>query len=188
MSPPVLRGVVLAGGRSRRMGRDKAALTYRGRTLLDHAVDMLSPFCSDIRVAIAPDQRSDTLRHRHPVVVDPVSDGGPMAGLLAAFALDPAAAWWALAVDLPFLKPETLGRLAAARGTKPACAVTHDGRPEPLCAIYEPGAAKPLGDWFDQGNRSLRGWLEAVDAPLVPAESGELRNLNTPELEKFLQE
>ena len=61
LSPP-LRGLVLAGGTSRRMGRDKAAIVIDGQTLLQRAVSLLSHHVSDVFVSVRPDQQDDPAR------------------------------------------------------------------------------------------------------------------------------
>ncbi len=113
MAPP-LYGLVLAGGRSTRMQRDKAALSYQGRNQLDRAMDLLGSCVQQAFVSVRADQRSDPARARYPQVLDACDGLGPIAGIAAAQALQPDAAWLVLACDLPFLEARVLQFLIAA--------------------------------------------------------------------------
>src|SRR5580658_10718000 len=102
MAPP-LYGLVLAGGRSTRMQRDKATLSYQGRNQLDRAMDLLGSCVAQAFVSVRTDQRAEDTRARYPQVVDTRDGLGPIAGIAAAQAHFPDAAWLVLACDLPHL-------------------------------------------------------------------------------------
>ena len=142
-----LYGLVLAGGRSTRMQRDKAAIEYRpGETQLDAAMKLLEGRVARVFASVRADQRADGTRATYPQIVDRGGVEGPIAGIRAALAEHPDCAWLVLACDLPFLDARTLDKLVAARRAGTAAVAfksSHDGLPEPLCAIYEP-AARPL--------------------------------------------
>jgi molybdopterin-guanine dinucleotide biosynthesis protein A len=181
---PVLHGLVLAGGRSTRMGQDKARLRYGAQPQLEAAFQLLQPIVDDCRVSVRVDQRDDPLRARFPQLVDLESDIGPAAGLLAAHAHAPHAAWLAVACDLPLLDAATLTTLVAARA--PGIAAVsfrsdHDGLAEPLCAIWEPAALHRLAQRVAAGRYGLRGALSGDDVRLLPPPSAHaLDNANTP--------
>src|SRR4029077_759704 len=115
LAPPPLYGLVLAGGRRKRMGRDKAALAYRGCTQLEWDMALLSAHVARAFVSLRADQRSDPVRARFAHITDAHENLGPIAGLLAAQAQYPEAAWLVLACDLPLLDEATLARLLHAR-------------------------------------------------------------------------
>jgi molybdopterin-guanine dinucleotide biosynthesis protein A len=180
-----LYGLVLAGGRSSRMRRDKAALAYHGRTQLEWAVSLLEPYVERAFVSVRPDQIDDPVRARFAQIVDTHENLGPAAGIVAAQARFPLAAWLVLACDLPFLDGETLSHLLRAR--KPLRAATAyrsslDGLPEPLCAIYEPSSREPLLNYIATGKQCPRKFLINSNTELVaqPATHA-LDNVNTPE-------
>src|SRR5688572_32165975 len=102
MTAPIY-GLLLAGGRSTRMQRDKAALAYHGATQLEWAMDLLAAHVERAFVSVRPDQVNDPLRARFAQVVDQHENLGPIAGILAAQAQHPDVAWLVLACDLPFL-------------------------------------------------------------------------------------
>ena len=141
---PPLYGLVLAGGRSSRMQRDKASIEYRpGETQLAAAVKLLESRVARSFISVRPDQRDDSTRAGFRQIVDRGGVEGPIAGISAALAEFPDAAWLVLACDLPFLGARTLDALIAARDTAAEATAfrsSHDGLPEPLCAIYEPRA------------------------------------------------
>lgn len=180
-----LYGLVLAGGRSSRMGRDKAALLYEGQTQLERAMALLRPHVARAYVSVRPDQKTDALRARFAQIEDRASDIGPMAGLLAAQAAHPEAAWLVLACDLPLLDEPTLRGLVGARdtgGLATAYRSSHDGLPEPLCAIYEPRSRAALSDYVAQGKHCPRKFLLNSGARLIEEPNPRaLDNINTPE-------
>ena len=181
---PSLYGLVLAGGRSTRMKRDKATLSYHGRSQLEWAVDLLAPHVQKVFVSVRPDQAGDPARARFAQIIDRVPDLGPIAGIAAAQATHPEAAWLVLACDLPFLDAATLDHLITHRD--PARIATayrssHDGLPEPLCAIYEPGSAAAIAARIDSGKSCPRKFLIQSDALLLEQpDPRALDNINTP--------
>jgi molybdopterin-guanine dinucleotide biosynthesis protein A len=185
VTAPELYGLVLAGGRSTRMGRDKASLAYGGRTSeLERAMALLTPHVARAFVSVRADQADDPLRARFAQIRDRHENLGPIAGLLAAQAQHPQAAWLVLACDLPLLDEATLARLLARRD--PARAATayrssHDGLPEPLCAIYEPHSRAALAAYVAAGGQCPRKFLSGGDTLLIAEPNPRaLDNVNTP--------
>lgn len=183
-----LYGLLLAGGASTRMGRDKAALRYHGRPQLEWARELLTRHCERVFVSIRREQADDPLRNGRPVIVDRHEGIGPIAGIAAAQAEFPEAAWLVLACDLPFVSDACLERLAQHRDGRPVVAFrsTHDGLPEPLCAIYEPATRPGIEAAIATGGHCprkfvLRSGVELLEQP----ERTALDNVNTPaELEQ----
>jgi molybdopterin-guanine dinucleotide biosynthesis protein A len=178
-------GLVLAGGRSSRMQRDKAALSYHGRTQLDWAMDLIKPFVAKAFVSVRPDQTQDSVRAKYPQIVDTRENLGPIAGILSAQAAHPNVAWLVLACDLPFLDAATLKHLLWARqADRPATAYrsSHDGLPEPLCAIYEPASREAIATYVATGKQCPRKFLIQSNAHLLEEPNPRaLDNVNTPE-------
>ena len=106
----------------------------------------LARYCEQTFVSVRRDQGARPAACAAiPQIVDAHDDLGPIAGIAAAQAAYPAAAWLVLACDLPFVTPAALERLIAARATvrrRSPIRSTHDGLPEPLCAIYEPATPR----------------------------------------------
>jgi molybdenum cofactor guanylyltransferase len=183
--PAPLLGLVLAGGRSTRMRTDKAALLYGGRSQLERAMELIAPHVERAYVSVRADQDDDPLRARFPQIRDAAKNLGPIAGLLAAQACHPGAAWLVLACDLPMLDEATLTHLLHARAPQrlaTAYRSSHDGLPEPLCAIWEPGSAAPLAAYVANGRQCPRRFLVGADTELIDEPNpGALDNINTPE-------
>ena len=184
MNAPPLFGLVLAGGRSTRMQRDKAALAYRGsETQLEIAMKLLAPRVARAFVSVRADQGSDPLRSAWPRIVDRGDVEGPIAGISAALAEQPDAAWLVLACDLPFLDAPTLAQLITARDpARDATAFrsSHDGLPEPLCAIYEPRAREAIAAHIAGGRNCPRKFLINANTRLLDQPNPRaLDNVNT---------
>jgi molybdopterin-guanine dinucleotide biosynthesis protein A len=166
------------------MGRDKAALEYLGRSQVAIAFDLVSRHCQRAFVSVRPDQTNDPTRAALPQVVDQVAGLGPIAGIAAAQAAFPEAAWLVVACDLPFLGDAAIARLVAARGAHGIVAYRseHDGLPEPLCAIYEPSTRAGILDAIAHDRRCPRKFVIASGVPLLEqADPAALDNVNTPQ-------
>jgi molybdenum cofactor guanylyltransferase len=136
-------------------------------------------------VSVRADQSTDPLRARFPQILDTHENLGPIAGLLAAQARQPEAAWLVLACDLPLLDELTLAHLVRSRAPERVATAyrsSHDGLPEPLCAIWEPRSAAPLAAYVAGGRQCPRRFLLGADTSLIDEPNpGALDNINTPE-------
>jgi molybdopterin-guanine dinucleotide biosynthesis protein A len=183
--PSPVYGLILAGGSSRRMNLDKAALKYQGKTQLDRAFELASRHVTQVFVSVRADQTLDPTRAQRPMIVDSVAGEGPIAGIRSALAAHPKVAWLVLACDLPFLSDAALDYLLRRRDATAlatAYTSTHDGLPEPLCAIWESSAAEALTDYQAGGGHCPRKFLIRHGARLLePQDARALDNVNTPE-------
>ena len=178
-------GLILAGGSSTRMRRDKAALSYGGKSQLDRAFELATRHLTKVFVSVRANQTADPTRAQHPMIVDSIAGEGPIVGIRSALAAYPDVAWMVLACDLPFLSDTALVQLLRERdtaGLATAYRSTHDGLPEPLCAIWEPAAAAALASYQEAGGRCPRKFLIQHAARLLdPQDRRALDNINTPE-------
>lgn len=176
-------GLVLAGGASTRMQRDKAAIEYHGQSQLHWTFQLLSQVCAATFVSVRADQREEPTRAGFPQIVDRLPGIGPIAGISAAMQAHPKAAWLVVACDLPFLNETTLRHLVQHRDlSKLATAYrsSHDSLPEPLCAIWEPHAREPLLAFVAAGKQCPRKFLINADAALLDLpDARALDNVNT---------
>lgn len=184
MSAP-LYGLVLSGGRSSRMGQDKAALRVGGRSQLEHAMALLAPHVARAFVSVRKDQRADPLRAGFEQIEDTREDLGPIAGIIAAQERFPERAWLVLACDLPLLDAATLEYLVRARAPErqaTAFRSSHDALPEPLCAVYEPASRDAIIAYVARGRTCPRKFLLGADVRLIDEpDPRALDNANTPE-------
>lgn len=177
-----LTGLVLAGGRSRRMGRDKGQLLYGGTAWADAAWRLLRSVCGQAFVSVNSEQTRFPVYAPLPLIVDDEPDAGPATGLLSAWRRMPDRAFLVVAVDMPLVDADLLGRLRRARdGERIATAYRHeDGTIEPLCAIWEPAARALVAAEVETGRRSLRRVLERADVRLIePADEERLTSADT---------
>ena len=177
--------VILAGGLSRRMGRDKASLPAGDGTLLDHLARRLAPVVDETIVAGG----SDPPNLRGVRKVDDRYAGlGPLAGMHAGFSAARHPHVWVVACDLPDVEP-AIGALL--RGLAPdyeAVVPNLDGEPQGVCALYERALAPRIETMLDAGDRSIKTLLTASKVRYVPPEElravdpelRSFRNLNTP--------
>lgn len=186
-----LHGLVLAGGRSSRMGSDKAALLHPdGRPLARRTCDLLAGAgCETVLLSLRHDQvlppGFDDLEHVR-VIRDPEGRSeGPLAGMLAAFGSEPDADWLVLACDLPRLDVKTLHHLLTSRlpGERfLSYRSEFDGLPEPLCAFYSAEALPVLEQFQADGIRCPRKVLIRHECRLLePVTPRALDNANTPD-------
>lgn len=169
--------MVLAGGRSRRMGRDKALLGWRGRSLLDHALARFAE-AGIASVVVSGD------RPAHAGIPDTHPGEGPLAGLLAVARRYPGRRLLVVPVDMPRLPAAWLDGLASA--LPEAAALHYAAAPLPLRIEATPDLVERLARWLDDpgGPRALRHLLRDIDAVALPAPDGmqgAFDNANTPE-------
>ncbi|WP_439482461.1 NTP transferase domain-containing protein [Cyclobacterium plantarum] len=181
---PKVNGLVLVGGKSTRMGRDKYKLAYHGKSQKDYMMDLLAPFCDAVYLSCHPDQAGE-FQHSYPLVTDTVLHLGPFGGLLSAFMKDPDKAWLTVACDLPFLSEKTIQYLIAHRNPSKLATAFLDPKgefPEPLVTLWEPRAYPVMYRFLSQGYSCPRKVLinsaiELLEAP----DTSEFQNINYPE-------
>jgi molybdopterin-guanine dinucleotide biosynthesis protein A len=178
-----LLGLVLAGGRSRRMGEDKGGLRYHGDAQALVAWRLLNSVCGQAFVSVRAGQTAVEPYADLPCIVDVIAGRGPAVGLESAWRAHPDAAWLTLAVDMPRVTPALLESLVAQRNRQAiATALRHpDGTAEPMCAIWEPAARVHVYAELESGRGSLRQTLERDDVAFAAwGELHMLDSINTP--------
>lgn len=184
-----IHGLVLVGGESRRMGSDKALLSYDGKaTQLERTAALLQSVCPRVFISQREEQPFPTPEGTE-AIYDSVDEArGPLRGILSAMQAHPDAHWLVLACDLPNLSKATLEKLIASFQEAPAPELTayrssHDDLPEPLCAIYPSGSdAGLLALAQELGKSCPRKLLIIKEAALVDQnDPRSLDNINTAE-------
>ncbi|QEC65710.1 molybdopterin-guanine dinucleotide biosynthesis protein MobA [Mucilaginibacter ginsenosidivorans] len=185
---PVLNGLVLAGGKSERMGFDKGAVNWFGKEQRYYMADILKPMCNEVFISCREDQRQQ-IPVAYNVLTDTFTGLGPYGAILSAFRSQPDSAWLVIACDLPLLDLDTIQHLISQRDvSKIATAFKspYDEFPEPLITIWEPKSYPMLLAFLSQGYSCPRKVLINSDIKLLGAQNPDaLTNVNTPdELEK----
>jgi molybdopterin-guanine dinucleotide biosynthesis protein A len=191
-SEMTISGALIAGGRSRRMGRDKRLLVWRGRTLLERAVDLLDSVCDEV-LFVSPNPPPIPVTARH--VADIYPKMGVLGGLHAALTEARSDKVLCIAVDTPLLTPDWLRFLAerSERADVP-CVPRAGGRIHPLPGCYTRPSLSAMETALRAGGGAVHRLLiqmgavvvsepEALAAGCPPAC---LANLNTPDDFKLL--
>ena len=165
------------------MGHDKAFLLWENMPLYKRAFNQLQPFCGQIYLSC----RSEQQRHFQGAtcLVDLFPDTGPMGAILTAFEFFPEVSWIVLAVDLPLISAETIGKLLVNQNTSSDVTLfeTADGTLQPLCAIYRPGIRKQLERMRTIGMFSLKEAIIHSNSQIIDWEGDPecFTNVNTPQ-------
>ncbi len=178
-----LAGVVLAGGASRRMGRDKAAVVFNGpagsATMVEHVVRALVGRCDPVFVIAAPGQSLPDLPAT--VLRDEVRGVGPLLatarGLRAAADAGFERAF-VCAVDMPLITTELVGELALHDGVD--VVLPWDGRDHYLAGVYRTALADRIDELVAAGERSMRALVDTVNTQrIVMPQTPALTNVNS---------
>ncbi len=156
-------GVVLAGGKATRMGRDKAQVVFAGRPMIEHVSAALG--AAGLEVLVVGRRVVDYVS-----IPDlPNIGGGPAAGLLTALRHVGNKTVFLVAVDQPLLRSETVLAMLDLEGD--AVVPMAMGHPQVTCAVYRPSSAAALDDLIAGGDLKLRRLLDRVDTTYVDPET-----------------
>ncbi len=181
-APTTLAAVILAGGASRRMGRDKATLVVDGTTLLERTVTTVAARCAPVFVVAAPGQALPELPAQ--ILRDEARGVGPLLatarGLRAAAEAGVGSAF-VCAVDMPFLTPGLIDDLLTpTAGLTAEVVLPWDGRDHYLAGLYRTSLAERAAALVAAGERSMRALVDTCDTQrIVMSERPELTNVNT---------
>lgn len=176
-----MTGAILAGGKSSRMGRDKALLEWGGQTLLERAVKIITPWVMNLYVVTNNPKDHQVVGAE--VILDRDPFQGPLAALEIAFSRVKEGSIVVLACDLPGATSELIGRLVEMASLHPGKAIVtkdHAGS-QPLCAVYPVTAANEMRRILSEGRRSMQELINALQPNVEWYSVDELKNMNTPE-------
>jgi molybdopterin-guanine dinucleotide biosynthesis protein A len=181
---PPLNGLVLAGGKSKRMGTDKGSMQWHGKEQRYYMADMLEPFCEEVFISCRTEQEKE-IDPKYKTLTDTFLNLGPYGGILTALRSQRDKAWLVIACDLPLMNEETLRYLIEHRDPKEIATTyesPYDGFPEPLIAIWDPGSYAVLLNFLGKGITCPRKVLiNSEKAILQPQYPEALMNMNTPD-------
>jgi molybdenum cofactor guanylyltransferase len=187
-TPADVTAFILAGGKSTRMGADKAFVMFNGCTLLARALEVARFVTPEVRIV----GEASKFASFAPVVEDVFGDRGPLGGIHAALRTSHTELNLILAVDLPFVSPALLQYLikrARESGSATVTVVQAGGGRQPLCALYRRGFADAAEQALRAGRYRIDALFEAGRTQVIREEELEaagfslkmFRNLNTPE-------
>jgi molybdenum cofactor guanylyltransferase len=185
MPPPPsdARAFVVAGGRSSRMGRDKARLPYRESTLLTHALGLLREVTPDVAILCGPERRYEDFGA--PLVIDAVCGVGPLGGLYSALlsaSIDKRERIVWLGVDLPLVPPTTMDQLLRELERADVAMARTTRGVEPLCAAFRTAPTlESVRHALLDGRLKLTSALASLMVHTVDADDESFVNVNSPE-------
>ena len=190
-------GVILAGGLSRRLGRDKAVEPIGGQPLIQRVIQRVEQVSQEIVVVVADQDRAAglPLGPQHRVALDRYPGTGSLGGIYSG--LDAASNQWTLVVacDMPFLNLSLFRRMLALREDVDAVVPVIEGRPEPTHALYSKACLPLIEPRLIAGDLKISGFFDQVRVRYLPEEDVaaldpeflSFFNVNTPEdLERAL--
>ena len=165
---PPMTGVLLAGGRSRRMGTDKAssAFAFDGEPLAARVARRLAEACDEVLVASGDGERMAWLDL--PQVRDARADSGPLGGLVAGLEAASNDLVAVVAVDMPYASGPLLRALAGLRCDEDAVVPVTAAGPEPLHAVYATASARSLRERLEAGTLAVHEAIRAIAVRYVP--------------------
>jgi molybdopterin-guanine dinucleotide biosynthesis protein A/nucleoside-triphosphatase THEP1 len=181
-----LIGVVLCGGKSSRMGTDKAFIRYHTQPQVYHTACLLQQACDDVLISCNTEQAALLESgYRHVTDQPGYIDAGPMSGILSSWSTCSDQAILVAGCDYPYLTSADVHHLIESRepGYQAVCFRNAEGFAEPLLAVYEPDAYPKLLQYFASGQNSLRHFLGTLQVKfLTPASYHTLTSIDSPEM------
>ncbi len=176
--------MILAGGRSVRMGQDKARLPYGATTFLEHLVALVAPLVEDVVIVADTPEKYALAGAR--CVSDLFPDAGPVGGIVTGLTALGPGRHLVVACDMPAVRAETLALLLKLATPEWDAAVPEiGGRWEPLCAVYRDSALPPLRAFLETGQRAAQRALITDSLHVRRVEEAALRAID-PDLHGFL--
>lgn len=184
-------GVILAGGKSSRMGTEKALLLLEGIPLVQHVARTLASIFRDVAIIGGDRRKFDFLNL--PMIPDVFEGSGPLGGIHAALSHSQPRSTFVLSCDTPFVPSQLVTYVLAHEQSAPTRIVSVDGVPQPLCGLYDPSCLSVMELDLRGGKNSVVKTLQEIAHSIIPVTpdlpfytSHMLRNLNRPEDYHFL--
>lgn len=184
MSSEVL-GLVLAGGKSSRMGKDKGSISWHGKPQKYFLADLLSRYCSKVFISCRPSQVKN-ITPGYSVITDMESFSDSFGAIISALSKYPDNAFLIIACDMPFVGGKALEYLIEQRDSNKIATAYYNSAnflPEPMLAIWEPKSLARLKELSLQGVNCPRKALikSSSSVKLIrPLDAREITNVNTP--------
>ncbi|MBN1821339.1 MAG: molybdenum cofactor guanylyltransferase [Prolixibacteraceae bacterium] len=179
-----LTGIILSGGKSLRMGADKAFIPFREKLLIEHSIEILKPFCSEILISANSEKYSS---FGYKIVPDEIAGCGPIGGIYSA--LKKSTSLWNLIIscDTPFISNELITRLKGSVGDFDCLIPAYAGNKEPLVSMFHKKCLPDISEHIKAGNFKMHTLLEKLNcleidvSDLVQKKPDLFANFNSPE-------
>lgn len=179
LKPNTINGLILSGGTSSRMGKDKAMLTYHQESQLNHLHQLLSSYCD--KVFVSAKKTTDYIGFD--IIEDQFEFTSPLNGIASAIQTHPNASWLVVACDMPNIEQASIDQLINSQNESHdvVCFENEEGIIEPLLSFWEAGQFDQIESYINSGKRSVKGYIEThKNLTLAPDSYDWLVNINTP--------
>jgi molybdopterin-guanine dinucleotide biosynthesis protein A len=184
-----ITGIILAGGKSSRMGTDKGFLKLNGKTFVQHSIDALTPLVSKI-IIVSDHEKYDSLGYQR--ITDTVKNAGPISGILSGLEASKTNYNFILSCDIPLITTAVLKQLLSAYSPdKTIIQAESNGKSMPLIAFYKTQVKQVFKHYLEQNERRLRVVVKACQFKTVPLNDNQKRatlNINTKEELKHIKD
>jgi molybdopterin-guanine dinucleotide biosynthesis protein A len=160
-------GVILAGGKSRRMGRDKAFLPFGQGMLIERVIEVIRQVTDEVILITNTPELYE--RFGLPMFADVIPDAGSLGGIYTGLVSSHTPHILCLACDMPFVKPAFLGFLCDTAATGAADVVIPQNAEDfqPLCAVYSQACREPMRQKIEAGRLKITGFFEQVRVRVI---------------------
>ncbi|MCK5729950.1 MAG: molybdenum cofactor guanylyltransferase [Draconibacterium sp.] len=179
-----ITGIILAGGKSKRMGADKALLKTNGKTLLEQSIELIQPFCNTILIS------SNNSKHKifgHKIIHDEISNCGPIGGIYSCLKKSETDWNFVLSVDSVFVESEFIKFLITEIDSISAIVPIHSEGKEPLIALYHKNSLMEFEKMLKLGDFKMYNLINSVNTKWIDSKKWIekypqlFHNLNRPE-------
>ncbi len=162
-----ITGIILSGGKSTRMGTDKALIQINGKTMLEHVIRICQPFCSQILIS------SNNFTHEifgYKIIPDETKNCGPMGGIYSCLKQSDTDWNFIISVDAIFVEPDFVAFILSETGDFAAVVPFHNNGKEPLIALYHKNGLAEMKKMLDSGNFKMQNLLNSMNTKYVESQ------------------
>ena len=179
-----ITGIILAGGQSTRMRTDKALIQINGKTLLECALDICRPVCSDILIS---SNNPEHAKYGYRIIPDEIKNCGPLGGIYSCLKKSYTSWNFVISVDSAFISPDFAEFLISEIGDFDVVVPLHENGKEPLVALYNKNCVSVIQEKIELKDFKMQHMLNVLNTKFVDVDSWIekypeiFRNLNRPE-------
>jgi molybdopterin-guanine dinucleotide biosynthesis protein A len=179
-----ITGIILAGGKSLRMGTDKTFIKIDGKTILARAIELIQPFCDSLLISSSNPAHE---KFAYKIVPDEIKDCGPLGGIYSCLKKSETEWNFVISVDSAYVEPGFIQFLITEIGNFDAVVPIHSKGKEPLIALFHKNSLAEIEKMLKSGNFKMHNLFNVINTQLVDAQKWVekypklFRNLNRPE-------
>lgn len=184
-----ISAIILAGGKSSRMGEDKGLVSFRGNMLVEHVIDVLKKITDSIIIVAANPEYKKLGYH---CFEDELKDKGPLGGIYTGLLNSATQKNLFVGCDMPYLSENLLSSLINSRGEEDVLLTEHEGKAEPLCSVYDRNCITHIRPLLEQNQLKITDALAGLKTRVISFDKedwfrgNEFANINSiEELRKF---